>query len=192
VAKHFKNINLMDELLIPETLLDDLIAGRQTAFRLFYDMAYPVVYKYVRLYISDSEDCKDVVSEVFYMIWKNRHNLLSVNNFKSWLFIVSRNEAFHFLKKKEKYRFVSIDDMPIELQIDVSEANFIDAEMLAVYQDAVNALPERCKMIFLLAKEENMKYREIAEICSVTEGTVAQQMNIAIRKITETVKRHYK
>jgi RNA polymerase sigma-70 factor (ECF subfamily) len=180
--------------LIPETLLKKVTGGDHVAFGMFYEIVYPVVYQFVRCFLSGSsarEDCREVVAEIFYIIWKQRETLSSLNNFKAWLFIVCRNEAFHFLKQKEKYRFVSIDDMPVELQIDATDAGLVDEEMLVIYRNAVNGLPERCKLIFLMAKEEHMKYREIAEILSITEGTVAQQMNSAIRKIADTVKRQY-
>jgi RNA polymerase sigma-70 factor (ECF subfamily) len=177
--------------LIPEAILKKVADGEHAAFRVFYEIIYPVIYQFVRCFLSAREDCREVVSEVFYIIWKQRKNLLSVNNIKSWLFIICRNEVFHFLKQKEKYSFISIDDIPVELQIDTTDTGFVDDEMLAIYRNAVNGLPERCKLIFLMAKEENMKYREIAEVLSITEGTVAQQINNAIRKITETVRRYY-
>jgi RNA polymerase sigma-70 factor (ECF subfamily) len=177
--------------LLPKALLKKVADGDHNAFRAFYEIIYPIVYQFVRCFLSDKEDCREVVSEIFYVIWKYKENLMTVDNIKSWLFIVCRNEAYHFLKQKEKYSFVSIDDMPVELQIDVTDVGFIDDEMHIIYQNAVNELPERCKLIFLMAKEEHLKYREIAEILSITEGTVAQQMNNAIRKITGIVKRQY-
>ena len=112
--------------MIPEALLKRVAEGDHLAFRMFYDIIYPVVYQFVRCFLFDREDCKEVVSEVFYIIWKQREILLSLNNIKSWLFIVSRNEVFHFLKQKGKYSFISIDDMPIELQIDDEDTGFVD------------------------------------------------------------------
>jgi RNA polymerase sigma-70 factor (ECF subfamily) len=177
--------------LITKALLKQVADGDHAAFRSFYDTVYPAAYQFVRCFVTDSEDCKEVVSDVFYAIWKHKNTLAEVENLKSWLFIVCRNEAYHFLKQKERYGFVSIDDMPVELQIDTADAEFMDEEMLEIYRNAVKMLPERCKLIFLMAKEEQLKYREIAEILSITEGTVAQQMNIAIRKITNTVRQQY-
>jgi RNA polymerase sigma-70 factor (ECF subfamily) len=176
---------------VPEALLRKVTDGDHSAFRAFYEIIYPVVYQFVRCFLSAGEDCREVVSEVFYIIWKHRGKLMSLKNIRSWLFIVSRNEVYHFLKQKEKYGFISIDDMPVELQVDATDDGFIDDEMLVIYRNAVNKLPERCKLIFLMAKEEHLKYREIAEILSITEGTVAQQMNSAIRRITVIVKQQY-
>jgi RNA polymerase sigma-70 factor (ECF subfamily) len=177
--------------LIPKILLKRIADGDHAAFRSFYDVVYPAVYQFARCFLTDGEDCKEVVSEVFYAIWKHKETLAEVENLKSWLFIVCRNEAYHFLKQKERYSFVSIDDMPVELQIDTADADFMDEEMLEIYRNAVKTLPERCKLIFMMVKEEHLKYKEIAEILSIAEGTVAQQMNIAIHKITNIVRQQY-
>jgi len=178
--------------MIRRTLLQKIAdSGDPAAFRDFYDTVYPIVYQRVNIWLKNPEDCKEATSEVFYTIWKSRETLSTLDNFDSWLFIVCRNEAYRQLKMNEKYRFVSIEDLPVELEID-SEVEFIDDEMRRIYNDAVNELPQRCKLIFLMAKEEGMKYREIADILSITEGTVAQQMSIAIRKISETVRGIYK
>jgi RNA polymerase sigma-70 factor (ECF subfamily) len=176
---------------IPKTLLKRVADGDHAAFRSFYDVAYPAVYQFARCFLTDGEDCKEVVSEVFYAIWKHRDTLTAIDNLKSWLFIVCRNEAYHYLRQKEKYSYVSIDDMPVELHIDTTDAEFMDEEMLAIYHNAVKTLPERCKLIFLMVKEEQLKYKEIAVRLSIAEGTVAQQMNIAIRKITNIVRQQY-
>jgi DNA-directed RNA polymerase specialized sigma24 family protein len=42
-----------------------------------------------------------------------------------------------------------------------------------------------------LIEQERMKHKEIAQALSITEGTVEQQMNIAIRKMLDAVSRYY-
>ena len=178
---------------ISEALLKQVITGDRKAFRSFYDLSYPLVYRFVYYFLPHKEDCEEVVSEVFYNIWKQKEYLLSIDNLKSWLYIVSRNEAFHYIKQKEKYANISIDDMAVELSVDASsiDGQMIEKEMLYVYNSAIEELPERCKLVFLMVREERLKYKEIAEILSIKEGTVEQQMNIAIRKVMASVKKIY-
>jgi RNA polymerase sigma-70 factor (ECF subfamily) len=63
----------------------------------------------------------------------------------------------------------------------------ITAEMLALIQKAIDQLPPKCKMIFKLAKEDGLKYREVAEVLSVSIKTVENQLAIALEKIGNTV-----
>jgi RNA polymerase sigma-70 factor (ECF subfamily) len=184
---------MKDPNFIPEALVKQIVSGDQVAFRSFYDRVYPTVYRFIHYFLFNKNDCEDVVSEVFYIIWKQRETLLSIRDIKAWLYIVSRNEVYSFLKQKEKSLHVSIDDIAVELYIDTTaiDGKLIEEDMLKVYNSAIAELPERCKLIFLMVREEHLKYREIAEILSISEGTVEQQMHIAIRKIVEIVKKHY-
>jgi len=178
---------------ISEILVKQVMSGNRLAFQTFYDVLYPIVYQFIHYFLPGKNDCEEVVSEVFYIVWKQRQSLLEIRDLKAWLYIVSRNEAYHYIKLKEKHTNISIDNLPIELHIDSSaiDGKLIDEEMLKVYNTAVGKLPERCKLIFLMVREERLKYKEIANILSISEGTVEQQMNIAIRKIVKTVQQFY-
>lgn len=178
---------------ISETLLKHVLSGDRIAFRSFYEIVYPTVYRFTHYFLPNKEDCEDVVAEIFYILWKQRETLLSIDDLKAWLYIVSRNEAYHFLKQKEKYISLSIDHLPVELSVDTAsiEGRLIEKEMLTIYNAAVADLPERCKLIYLMVRQERLRYKEIARILSITEGTVEQQINIALRKIVAEVKKHY-
>jgi len=66
----------------------------------------------------------------------------------------------------------------------------LNEELINVIQEAIEQLPERCKLIFLMAKEENLKYKEIAEILSISENTVNAQIVIALKKLSEKIKKY--
>jgi RNA polymerase sigma-70 factor (ECF subfamily) len=179
----------MTDNFISESLVEEVAKGNVAAFRKFYDAAYPAAYKFASYFLPVKEDREEVLSEVFLEVWKRRATLTEVKNLKSWLYIVCRNETFRYLKREKKYRGISIDDMPVDLHIDPSTADrkLVESEMFAHFRKAVSELPERCKLIFLMAREEKMKHREIAELLNIAEGTVAQQMNKAIGRIASRI-----
>jgi len=55
--------------------------------------------------------------------------------------------------------------------------------MLALIQRAIDQLPPQCRLIFKLAKEDGLKYREVAEILNISIKTVENQLAIAVQKI---------
>ena len=172
----------MKNEFILKTLLSHVAKGDYASFRELFDIQYATVNRFVGYFLPNKEDREEVVSEVFCILWKRREELIDIEDLNAWLFIISRNESFHYLKQKEHQRQnISIDELPIDLYIDTNE---VDSK-------ALSELPERCKLIFLLAREERMKHKEIAQALSITEGTVEQQMNIAIRKMLDAVSRYY-
>lgn len=67
------------------------------------------------------------------------------------------------------------------------EQLLITAEMIQRIRQAINQLPARCRLIFKLVKEDELKYREVAEILQLSVKTVEAQMTIALRKIGTVV-----
>lgn len=184
-------MELTDQLF--EKNLRAIASGDQRAFRRFYDYFYPTLYRFARYFLPFGNDCDEVVSEVFCLLWQSRHHLVQIQNIESYLYIVCRNECWRCLKQKEKFRHItSIDDMPVALSIQAAyaEESLLEKEMFELYKKAVEQLPERCKLIFLMVREEHLKHKEIARILNITEGTIEQQMNIAIRKILAVVKQY--
>ena len=184
---------MRDVCFISDEVLRKVSAGDRRAFRSFYDAAYPMVYRFIHYFLPNRTDCEEVVSEAFFIFWKERRSLADKNDLKAWIYTVCRNEAYHYIKQMERVVNVSIDDMPVKLMVERGdvEGAMIEEEMIEVYNRAVMELPERCKLVFLMVREEHLKHKEVAQILQIAEGTVEQQMNIAIHKIVDTVKKYY-
>lgn len=164
----------------------------QRAFADLFNQYYANLYRFVRYFLSET-DAEDVVSEVFVSLWNNRKKLVLVKNFNSYIYTMARNEAYAHLRLQNKIQNVSLDDMPVSLSVceESAEGRIIEKEMIDVYNKAVAQLPERCKLVFLMVREEKLKYKEIAEVLQITTGTIEQQMNQAIKRITETIEQAY-
>jgi len=61
----------------------------------------------------------------------------------------------------------------------------VDKEFADSLKQAVDELPDRCRIIFMMAREEGLRYKEIADILSISEKTVNAQMVLAIKKLTK-------
>ncbi|MEG1617907.1 MAG: RNA polymerase sigma-70 factor [Bacteroidales bacterium] len=173
-------------------LLEKIMRGDQKAFESLYNSFYEDIYRFVRYFLSES-DAQEVVSDVFFKVWCNRDKLGYVTNFRSYLYTIARNESYNYLRLLKRIQNIPLDELPVSLTINEEcvEGLLIEKEMIEVYNQAVEELPERCKLIFLMVREEKLKHKDIAEILSITTGTIEQQMNIAIRKISDTVRTHY-
>ena len=168
-------------------------SGNHQAFRAFYDLYYLKVYRFVHYFLQSPCDCETVVSDIFFFFWEKRQLLEKVENIEAYLYQISRNESFHYIKKRKNETFVSIDDMYIDLPLVANsvEDTITENEMMQVYQFAVDKLPERCKNVFLMVREQKLSHKEVSEIMGITPGTIEIQMNIAIKKIINIVKNYY-
>ena len=61
-------------------------------------------------------------------------------------------------------------------------------EMRELLNLAIDELPEKCRLIFLMIREEGLSTKGVAKILSIQESTVRVQMKIAVEKLIKRLK----
>jgi RNA polymerase sigma-70 factor (ECF subfamily) len=136
------------------------------------------------------ETAEEVVSDVFMKIWSNRKTLSTIENFHLYIYIVTKNLSINQLLKEKKKKTFSLDEIKIDVKNIYTDPEqlMITAEMQKRISAAVLALPPKCQLIFKLIREDGLKYREVAELLNLSLKTVENQMTIALKKITESIR----
>lgn len=175
-------------------LLQSVSEDNRRAFNLLYEVYYDEVFRLAYYFLRNKEACREVVIDVFFSVWQSRKKLSEITNMEAYFYIVTRNEALRYQNRKRSYDHVSIEDIPIRLEIKENvtpEAALLDREIEALLTQVINQLPEKCRIIFLMAREQGLKPKEIGQILSISESTVRVQMKIAVEKIVEKIKPHF-
>lgn len=173
-----------------QQLLQAISEGNHQAFEELYNGHFSKCYSFALYFTHSEELSEEVVAEVFLGFWKNRESLARVQSLDSYLYVSIRNQALAMLRKTAgRY------DEPIDLfsvhpaaEGDSPEDVLLGEELLQLIDDAFRQLPERCRMIYYLVREEGKSYRETAEILGISERTVNSQMTIAKRKLTDLLR----
>lgn len=183
-----------------ENLLVSVSENDDYAFRVFYDLYYRSVFRFAYYFLRNREACGEVVSNVFVAVWKSRVALRRIENIDAYLYVVARNEANRYLKEsRTRRRCLSFEEIPISLidrnspphSEDVPDSRLIEAEVEELVRRLINDLPERCRTVFLLNRQEGLSSREIAEALSLSESTVRVQIKIAVDRIVAGIRTHY-
>lgn len=174
-------------------LLALIAQGNRKAFDVFYHRYYDRVFRTAYYYLKDTEACREVVSDVFFLIWKMGGRLARVDNAEAYLFIVTRNEATRRMARDSEAcrRHVSLSETPAahDVGTDAPADNLMElSELREALAEAVDALPEKCRIIFLMSREEGLDSRRIAEILGISDSTVRVQLKIAVEKIVARMK----
>jgi len=174
------------------SLFEQIANDNPKAFQLFFDYTYSRLYRYANYFIEDEELCKEVISDVYLYIWQNRKKMQDVRNYENYLFICVRNQSLGYLKDANRYQKVRLENEEIQQfssKMD-PEQDLLDSELRNIIELSINALPQRCRLVFFMVREEGLKYKEIAEILSISERTVHGQMCIAIKKIGGVIREY--
>ncbi|HSK13963.1 MAG TPA: sigma-70 family RNA polymerase sigma factor, partial [Phnomibacter sp.] len=123
--------------------------------------------------------------------WTRRKALDQVQNLKLYLYVATRNFSLNYCRDRQKHAHLDLDQMKIdlkELSID-PETRILDMEQLRLMNDAVQQLPNRCKVIFKLVKEDGLKQKEVAELLHLAPKTIENQLAIAIKRLAQAIGR---
>jgi RNA polymerase sigma-70 factor (ECF subfamily) len=160
----------------------------QNAYRQLFTLFYKSLQHFAATYVRSPETAEEIVSDVFMKVWKKRAGLVRIHNLKLYLFISTKNTALNYLRSQKKLP-LAVEQYQVQLQSIYfdPEKLMLTAEMMNRVQKAINDLPPRCQLIFKLVKEDGLKYREVAELLSLSNKTVENQMTTAIKKIGQAI-----
>ncbi|MDX1956577.1 MAG: sigma-70 family RNA polymerase sigma factor [Chitinophagaceae bacterium] len=119
---------------------------------------------------GDQELTKDLVQEVFSRIWERRECMPMVENWKSYLFVLIRNEYMTLLRRKKRISFFTVEQGFQGYACTLED--YEDRERRLLLRQAIRRLPERQRMVVTLRCIHNYKTREIAETLGLALPTV--------------------
>ena len=150
--------------------------------------------------VKSPQDAEDIYQEVFIRIYRNLGRFQFRSEFSTWLYRVVINYCINYQRKFKRVRFYSLDqsidtgparwsgDMAID-QKDPEES-VVNKELSSEIQAALERLPARQKMVFVLRHFQGHKLKEIAAMMECTEGTVKNYLFRATRKMRSLLKQH--
>ena len=162
------------------------------AFTLFFNQYYTNLIQFAMLFVPQFEQAEDIVSNVMVRLIKKAKDICKVNNFESYLFIVVRNEALDYLKKEKKHRFVVVDsenDFFLKEYVDPYE-KLIERELRDLIFNTVENFPPKRRMVYKLIKDENLSYKEVADLMDISVRTVGVHITMAGKEIREVLHKY--
>lgn len=170
------------------------VKGDESYYIELFNIFFPPLMRYAYCFVKSRELAEEVASDVMIAVWENRQKLHEIDNIKVYLFFIAKNKCLNILKSKYNRETISLDDVNVNIVFNGAnpEQLCINSEILRKVEQAVNALPQRCKLIFKMVKEEKMSYKEVAEILGISVKTVDAQLVTALKKITLAVRLEYK
>ena len=160
----------------------DLIIGE------LFKMHYISLCNYAHYFLKDDDDSEDVVQGVFYQLWKMGKPLEISASIKSYLFTAVKNNCLkriNHIKIENRYKENVLFEPEIYMRaIDHAETRELEKQI----KNAINSLPDQCRLVFTLSRQQGLKYSEIAKQLTISEKTVENHMGKALRILKEKLK----
>lgn len=168
-------------------LITHLKNGDERAFTTLYRMFWPKVYNFSRLYLSSVTEVEEVVQEVFVKVWETRGLLREDDNFKGFLFIITRNHIFNQFRKSFNENAYKLTVLSSSMEYYDIEDELSAADLKEFILKMVNELPPRQQEVFKMSRNEQLTYKEISTRLNISEKTVERHINEALKFLKKNI-----
>lgn len=158
----------------------------ENSFRRFFDHFYPSLFALASYYTKNQFLAEEVVSDVFLKVWKQRKHLEEIKNVQAYLLVAVKRQSLNYLRNT-RYAPLFIHDLEHQIIVEprTPENILFSQDMLRAVSQSVQNLPEKCRLVYKLVKEEQRTYREVADLLQISEKTVEMHVGHALKKIRE-------
>lgn len=163
-------------------LLSRLAKGDETALLHIYQSHWKRLFNAAFNVLRDRAACEDVLQEIFVQLWTKRENLAINTSLAGYLYAATRYQVFRTIRKMPvgDHMFEQLGERLTSPPAD-NDLHF--KELTARISEVVDTLPEQCRLIFKLSREEHLSHKQIAERLGIATKTVENQIAIALKKL---------
>ncbi len=154
-------------------------------FDSFFRKLYLPLGMYALRIVDDAQSAEDIVEDTFMKAWQIIVDDKEIADFKAYMYRMVRNACISYLRNRKE--IVGLEFVPEadEEAVDTSERD-------ARIWKAIDELPDKCREVFLLSKQDGLSNEEIAEKMGISISTVKNQMTKAFSRLRDTLSSGHK
>lgn len=170
-----------------------LYEGNPAAYEELFKHNFPRMLGYCSLFIQDKAQANDLVQECFVKLWEKRATIKISQSVESLLFVMLRNRCLNHLRDQKLHscdkdiNLLEENDLQYLYHLDFigKEEKSLEEALLESIKEAVEKLPEKRKQVFISAKIEGKKNKEVAEELGISVKAVEKYLHQAKEQIRE-------
>jgi RNA polymerase sigma-70 factor, ECF subfamily len=157
-------------------LIDSILDGNLKDFELLINKYQPSIFRLSIGLLHNREDAEELTQDVFVKLYHSLSTFNKRSAFSTWLYRLTINTCLNALKRKKKRQFWTVLSETLrfssnEVSAEAAMINRSDDELI---RQAIDNLPLKQRVAFIMTKYEDLPQREVATIMKLTEGSVEQ------------------
>lgn len=174
---------MADKIVISDVqLIDRLKSGDEGALVAIYKKYWQQLYLSAYNILKDKQACEDIIQELFIKLWDNRSTIYISVSLKAYLYASIRYEVYRQVRSSMLTSDV-FETLFDRLQTPVDYENIEYKELIAQVNSAVNALPQKCREVYKLSREEYLSHKQIASRLNISTKTVENHLTKALKQL---------
>lgn len=157
----------------------------QLAYRELFVLLHQPLRQFAYSILKSGEEAEELVSDLFLRIWQKRVELTEIESPLLYFYATAKNLAINRLTKQKRQAALEAKGWLVQLNHTSydPEQLMMTEEMVNQIRKTIHDLPDRCKLIYKLVKEDGLKQKEAADLLQISVKTIEAQLAIALRRI---------
>lgn len=177
--------------ILDSEILVKACKGDLDSFEQIFRHYQPALYSFGYEFFHDQDKAKDIVQECFINLWTRLDTIKDPTKIGPYLYSTMRYMCRQEIRRNHIVSgFQDRDALLVrenELNYFLSEDSPLDylyfAELDESFQNAVSALPDRCRQIFIMRKEDGLSNKEIASKLGISIRTVENEVYRGLQSV---------
>ena len=169
-------------------LVKCLQENEEQALTIIYKEYWEIMYVAAYNLVKDRSVCEDIVQEVFISLWQRRAKLQIKTSLKSYLYTSTVYKVYdHFSKNKKMLKDELFDNFENKIETSNPETKLMHEELIHLLDSIIDTLPDKCKEVYKLSRENMLSNKEIAEQLNISQRTVEGHISKALKILKESL-----
>lgn len=173
-------------------IIEKVLNGEVELFEILMRRYNELLYRTLRSYITIEADVEDALQDTYIKAYEKLYQFKNEALFSTWLIRIGINEALQRKRKSPKYKIVALEQDEHVLQIE--DRNIMNPERSTNYKEsscfmekALDTLPEKYKIVFMLREVEGLGITEISECLDISISNVKVRLHRARTMLKEAI-----
>ena len=176
---------LNDQALLA-LLKKDPDRGIEHIFRQYYAYVCQAVYRI----LPDEVLVEDICQEVFLELWRRRDRLVIQSSLRAYLRRTAVNRTLNFIRDQKVTFDQDSDELFLASNLAGTAQELEAKELEKLIDQAIDQLPARCRLVFVLSRFHEMSYKQIAKELDISVKTVENQISKALKYLRQMLGPH--
>lgn len=192
----------MIEKTPPELSLDALKSGDRDEFARLVDVYSVPIYRLAIKMLGDQQDAEDMLQNTFLNAFKHIRSFEERSSLATWLYRIAANEALMMIRKQRPETNLTDTSLEDDEGEDYSPVQFVDwcclpedellsSESRSRLDQAIQRLPERLRIVFILRDLEGLSIEETSQALDLSQTAVKTRLLRARLNLREQLSSYY-
>ncbi|HWW42847.1 RNA polymerase sigma-70 factor [Pedobacter sp.] len=170
------------EGLSDQQLVDLLREGNHAAFTEIYNRYVQELLNHAYNQVRRREEAKDIIHQVFTMLWHKRATIKLSPNLPGVLFTSVRNIVVNqVVRQKVQNKYLESVRHFVSQETVVTDHLIREKQLAEIINKEIALLPPKMREVFELSRKGNLSHKEIAEQLNLSEQTVSKHISNALK-----------